>query len=301
MRRPQLLIGGYVRRTYDRLTTPPGWPIAVLLLVSVLADAVFLRPLLGPEPLVAVVWVLYLSQVGLAAIWLAMGRSPFPLRIVLAMFVWLAWVCLTSKMNSGPWPMTRLMLATVAVPLLASRALGLRLVRVGEDCPWPDVVFGLRRWQFSIGQMLGLTTAVAIVLGTMKSMRVPFYADTINSNPVIVALAAGQGLLAWASLWAGLGNRRGILRAVVVAVAAAAAFRTSSVAAGGPNVDRFLFAIFSLETVLLLASLWVFRLVGYRVVFRGGTIPEPPARFLFSTASARGGRNPGAWSACCFW
>jgi len=277
MRWPQLLIGAYVRRTYDRLTTRPGWPIGVFLLVSMLMDVVLLRPRVERELLDPAVAALYVSQVALAAIWLAMGRSPLPLRIVLAFLVWLAWVCVTSRIDRELWIMTGLMAGVVAVPLLALRPFGLRLLRVGENREWRDIASGPRRWQFSIGQMLGLTTAVAIVLGMMQFMRVPFFARTVTGCLVIVAFATGQGLLAWAALWAGLGSRRGVLRTVVVVVAAATAFLALATALGGARGNKdFLANIFALETVLLVASLWVFRLAGYRVVFRrGGTIAEP--------------------------
>jgi len=127
MQRLYLLISACVRRTYDALTTPPGWPIAALLLASMTADVIFLRPIVGRDPMGDMVPALYFSQVALAAIWLAMGRSRFSLRIVLTFFVWLAWVCFTSKTDRQTWAMSALMAGAVAV----------RCWRPGHsDCAW---------------------------------------------------------------------------------------------------------------------------------------------------------------------
>ena len=224
-----------------------------------------------------VLLALYFSQVSLVAIWLGLGRTPAHTRIATAFLVLVAWSypsILSSSLQMRLYvDFSADLAATVAIPLLVARLFGLQLTRLGFPAAATSASSGLRRWQFSIRYLFGLMTALAVILGVLQ-WKAPYvlvpstYAFFIDGS--IASLAAGRALIAWAALWAALGIRATMLRMAVLAIAALGAygltptplsFYHSSDWSGLPQNG---FPIF-LEAALLLASLWVCRLAGYRI------------------------------------
>ena len=121
--------------------------------------------------------------------------------------------------------------------------------------------------------------ALAVILGTLQwtgsfALIPSFYETDIHDK--IVLLALGHALVAWAALWAALGVPATAHRMVVFALAALVAYgftpttlfhfdpSSGSLSSSFPPSGIPILP----EAALLLGSLWIFRLAGYRVVFR---------------------------------
>jgi hypothetical protein len=302
------------------------------------AEEVFI-PAATSEYFGAVVWGLYLSQVSLAAIWLALGLRALPLRFIAVFSIVLVWNTvifrLTNQSEDFSFGMvfTGMTAVVVAVPLLAARQFGLRLAHWRDGSLREIEPSGAERWQFSLLYLFGLMTVLAVFLGMLKfifiydvvwaSLRQQLADATTNWRCQLSV--AFHAIVAWAALWIALGNRR----RPRVWLAMAITFSFLAVCLGismclvrygdlsfrghynssppwyftgsfwwhsgwcdflaDPWLDIFLLtALFALEALLLLGSLWAFRLVGYRVVFRRtrAAAPEP------QTAVEEGGEKP---------
>jgi hypothetical protein len=249
--------------------------IGSFLAATVLVDLVMLAigvDMGGPGPSGALAWGLCQSQISMAAVWLALGQTSPVLRTTLSLLILIAWNALLGILGRHDWCETMLftgvMAGAVVAPLLALRPLGLRVSRLsfsnGAATSWND----RQPLQFSIRYMLGLMTALAVVLGTLKWI-VSFELQPLHLLvvPEVAIIAAGRGLVAWAALWAALGNRWTAVRIIVFVAAVVASY-------GGLMLTdrRYYYAdfwifvlLFSLEALLLFGSLWVFRVAGYRV------------------------------------
>ena len=222
----------------------------------------------------ALAWGLCFSQISMAAIWLALGRTPGPRRITLALLILIAWNAnlLGMMRRYDYWCdfmlITVVLAGAVVAPLMALRPLGLRVSRVsfgnGAATAWNN----RQPLQFSIRYMLGLMTALAVVLGTLKWI-VSFELQPLQGlvEPELAILAAGRGLVAWAALWAALGNRWTAVRMIVFVAATVASYGGLLLSDRRYYYDDFwiFVLLFSLEALLLFSSLWVFRMAGYRV------------------------------------
>jgi hypothetical protein len=284
------------------------WPhllIGVLLLANVVVDAEFLTPpasrALTASQLLIVGFAVYLSQVTLAGIWLAFGRTTAPLRILVTFFVLLGCAAgFTANFlgSTSEIPFSFAMgiavavmgttLTAVSLPLLTARLLGLRILPRGVVRPSPAT---RQRYQFSIRALLGLTTVVAVILGTLKS-TVTCNSQTfeVATRESILMSAAGCAAVAWLALWASMADRRTPLRLIVFAVAIV----TASIGVLASDWE-FLFLggwecaiVCLLMALLLLGSLWLFRLAGYRLVFRRGWAAAEPQGSTETRAEGHG-------------
>jgi hypothetical protein len=268
MRRPRLLTG-------------------VFLLATVLVDVaeLALQPGVGNfNVLSAVLWALYLSQVSMTAIWLGLGQTVSLLRTIGSLFLLTALaVLLSASMRhfdlTEAIVLTGMLAGAVAIPLLVARPLGLHIVRVDRVRGAKSVSLQPERLQFSILYLLGLMTALAVILSALKCLAA-YEQASLNrvADPEGVIIIVGRGLVACAALWAAFGNRWIVVRAATFLAAILAAYG-GLLATGRPyySSDKWVMLIFALEPTLLFGSLWVFRLAGYRVVFRKAraATPEP--------------------------
>jgi hypothetical protein len=253
------------------------------------------------------VWGLYLSQISAAAIWLALGLGAAPLRFIVVFFIILAWngaiLHLTEQSGDFGFGMEFMGMMAVAVtaPLLTGRLFGLRLAlwhngNLSEISP-----LGAERWQFSLLYLFGLMTVLAAFLGMLKFI---FESDTIwkmlrehlkfvVTEPQCQWSIGLHAIVAWCALWIALGSQRWLRLGLAIALIAAIlgiCFGWSRYAHWHDDSFRWLYfgeslwwhsgwrrydcgpltvtAFFLLEAALLVGSLWIFRLAGYRVVFR---------------------------------
>jgi len=253
--------------------------IWLLLLATVLADYAVLvaaqqesRSRLSPwYSTPVVVTALQVSQVSLAAIWLALGGGPSSLRLVRVVGVAALW---SLAMSVVPYAgdvrlhtfLLTAQMAVVSLPLLVARAYGVALIDLfaapGVEASEPAGP----AFQFSLRQLLGWMIALAVTFGTLKWIVGDIFLPMRALREIrIVPLLAGRCAIALAALWAALGTRWRNMRLLTLGLAGVCAFctlpTTAAVAADESRV-RFM------ETVLLAGSLWVFRVAGYRVQFR---------------------------------
>jgi hypothetical protein len=263
--------------------------IGLLLLATVLVDCALVKTV-GPFPLTLhptrlFAWTLQLSQVSLMAIWLALGRTSGPLRLMGTVMVVALWSWALADyaprdvhLKVSAIDLTALTVA-VSVPLLVARWLGLRLVDVSSAPEAEDLAGGSRRFQFSIAYLLGWITALALMLGMLQYVT-PFWNLQMGRHNALWALSVewrgavfriGHAALAWSALWAVLGKRRPVVRILTLCAVGGTAVITTFLAnprfAGG---IACVLALFSLEALLLISPLVVFRVAGYRLRVRRG-------------------------------
>jgi len=120
------------------------------------------------------------SQVGLCACWLAMGKLRLTVRIASCMAIPLAWMSAIASQRSideyYPWLALFVVLAGfVFVGCFAGSVLGLGIRDVtrvpSRGTARHDGDTRSRRWQFSIAQMLLVTTVVAVLLAPVRGGR----------------------------------------------------------------------------------------------------------------------------------
>lgn len=178
--------------------------VAMLLVGLVALDVVALLALqmtgeTWPHPLAATVVGLALGQAGLAALYFAFGRSNIAFRAAVHVAAcgamgYLASQATVEGMRFGPWWMV---LLAASLPLLvagfAARMLG---VRFGRDSDSPEP-----RLQFSIGWLLSLTAAIALVVGVARYLPVPdeqflpellWFCLLANGSPALATLTAAR-------------------------------------------------------------------------------------------------------------
>ncbi len=302
MRRPNLLIGSFL-----------------LTIILVDLTVVAFRPEMhGPGWCGALLWGLYLSQVSLTAIWLGLGRPAAPLRTVATFFVLIEWNAAiffvtneTEDLYRG-FLLTGMVTALVAIPIMATRLLGLRLACLHNGELRELSPQGPERFQFSILYMFGLMTTLAVVLGMLQFM---FICDYVQFRDLVdwwlVVRGIGfHGLIAWAALWLLLDRRPMrtagrmlcsrltwlivLLVAIICVTVGLWRHNRQSLASGTYIWNSYYYSPpppyshcygdhaetstvtqrMATEGALLLGSLWVFRLAGYRVVFRRPIVTE---------------------------
>jgi len=272
-------------------------PIALWLLVTLLIDAA-----ISAYPHWHVSWhfhgaaflALMLGQTSLAGIWLSLGRTPGPLRTLGVIGIIGAWsflfACLNGSQIEEMFVTLMIPLAIISASLLAARWRGLQCVDLYDPAPHGRNVF--LPWQFSIGNLLGWTAIVAIILGVSKGLGLFALPPQLPQGECLVFSGLGHATVAFAGLWAVLGARSPILRLPAVALAAMVAVETLCVVESHHRMVfpilswlltgdlRFLKApkfhdigfsatLMSVETLYLVGSLLVFRKLGYRVRWNG--------------------------------
>jgi hypothetical protein len=230
-----------------------------------------------PHAILTVAWALQLTHVSLMAIWLALGKTSGPLRLMGVVVVVAPWSWALAVLPDSPEPeqwAVLLMAQTIAVsvPLLGARWLGLELVDASSASEVDGSATEPQRWRFSIAYLLGWMTALAVMLGTLQYIA-PF--DSLPFGLVVrsslLVFLVGRAALAWAGLWTVLGTDRPTMRIITLCAAGFAAVTTLWLAqprfAGGFS---YLLALVFLEAAFLLGLLAVFRTVGYRLRVRRG-------------------------------
>ncbi len=265
--------------------------IVLFLLATVSADLAALS-IVGSEvwfssfrPTMAFVVLLALlhSQIGLIAVWGSWSRDWIPLRlggVFLFVAVWSvsAWLLLPDSQAASPAGATQrgillaVPLLTVFMPLLIVRLQGVAL-RKGDDAQQSgdDVS---RRFQFTIGYLLVWMTAVAVVLGTCQYLvrfRFPFVPMEITRHvDLAIALGMGHGVIALLSVWAVLGAKGRTVRTarqlLYLAATACVVYSLHRVSVRREPLHPSA-VLYAVEALLLIASLGVFRLCGYRLTY----------------------------------
>lgn len=125
--------------------------------------------------------------------------------------------------------------------------------------------------QFGIRHLMQATFVIACLL-TIGKLATPFLAPTSHDVEVVV-LGLCYASVALVVAWAMLGLRYAVLRALCATpVAAGTGWLAGSVVDGGGN-EAFWISTTLLQALLLIASLWVVRAAGYRVVRHPTTVP----------------------------
>ncbi len=207
--------------------------IALLVAATILGDlALMLAMLLDGRywPTVPGVTAMGLAfaQIALAAAWLSWGRRPgiFIRFVALLAVVGVGGVLCSAAADGvdaegvSMWFCLLLVYtAFVTTPLAVGRMFGIALVL--RDASATRDLLSKRRWQFSLWQILSLTTAVAVLVGILRLQVFP--SDEVLE---LILFCAAMAVAAHISLWSVLGLRRvllGACLAVVVSVPIGAA------------------------------------------------------------------------------
>jgi len=133
----------------------------------------------------AVGYSLPLAQVGLMSMWLGLGRRYFVVRIVSSAVAIAGWsIFLTRLPGNYPWAVPLITTcAVITMVILILRAFRYAIVDVDRtECNSPPADF-----QFSIAQMLVLTTTIAVSLGILKATGI----QEVRTRELIEGLAIG--------------------------------------------------------------------------------------------------------------
>jgi hypothetical protein len=220
-----------------------------------------------------------LAQVSLAALWCGWGRGHLPWRLAMLVLIATGWAMALSRVaNVEDYESFKtnwsLLLLALAAGILVASTLG-RIARariVAIHSSTDDAEPTVARWQFSIGYMLAWMTAVAIILGVLKSTLRINGTFVLEFVPILAATAIAWGLIALAALWAALGTNRTILRLalLVAAVAIAALILWSS---GGVGTLWTAVRLSTFHAAWIVAALLVLRVAGYRIIL-GSKMPS---------------------------
>lgn len=223
------------------------------------------------RPLVAISAVgLWVAQGSLLGIWVVFGGTPRAWRLIAAGSVAIALGWLLEAWFHVVWASYAFFfLVCTGVPLLAVRFLGLRLDRFGDEAraiaPW--------RGQYSVRLLLEWTLGFAVLLSlfqlmpresashvTSSSVTYEFFAVMVFDVPVVVAsclLGLGWPVVAKrAAVTLGLFAASGLVMVIV------------NPFGDTPGVGLAL----GIQTAIVLSSLFVFRSLGYRLVWRNREI-----------------------------
>jgi len=255
--------------------------VGLLLLATLLVDlsVVVWSRSLGPERSgndvhVGIVASLVLTQVSLLAILVSLGRptSPWP-WVGLFGGVLLGAVFFSCHLHDGQLgPLLAclvffsLQAALVAVVLIAFPWAARRLRRFERG---PTGEGSQRRFQFSIARVFAWTTGVAICLGSAQLALAGTFdlSDTLDWLAVGVAISLASALLGVCAAWFALGQGHVWLRAFLFVATVPLGMEVNHLAGanGGSPGRLFLLSVFAAQAVLLLASLGVVRMAGYRL------------------------------------
>ena len=252
--------------------------VGATVLVDVVALSVAASDKGAPQwthPAVLVLFALSMSQASLAAIWSVLGGRSLKWRLmglVMTTALWsrcVAWIVDPARIDDYACLYGSLLLAqtiAILVPLTVARLSGVRVIRLDHVNAAGADASGPSRFQFSLREMLSWTTMLAVVLGALRySVDQHLFPSYLGDWRQLAVLSLANAIPALAALWAMLGIGRPLLRAVALALATAAA-----IFAGGTLAEVVSFRAYAalgiLQVVWVLGSLWVFRVVGYRVV-----------------------------------
>jgi hypothetical protein len=158
------------------------------------------------------------SQVGFIAAWLVLSNGSY--RAWTAGLLAICWLvpCLMPfhalHINGMSWETAAIVAGAVFTGLSTMRLAGFQLLLVAGDA---TSVLTPRRRQFSLGQIMGAVTFVAVVLAVLGYPRRPI----ATGWPPSVSLAVGMGVCTLVSVVAFLGSFRPAIGIVLPIVAAA--------------------------------------------------------------------------------
>ena len=203
--------------------------------------------------------VVAISQVGLLAIWLALGRRAAPWRLValIGTIVGWSWI-LSSIQGEGPETVVFLLplAATVAAILALARSLGLQLYVIDAE---PTKIEDNRPWQFTLARLFAWTTSLAICLGLLSLT----FRHCKNWNHLDLYIISKSAVV-WSAvmlicLWATLTDHGRRLLAVMLLVIL---FVYPTISHPDSIIERYFFVQ---QIAMVVASLLVFRVAGYRL------------------------------------
>jgi hypothetical protein len=263
--------------------------IAMLLLATVLVDAVAISLASTSaglwdhwsDPRVVILYALVGSQLTLVSIWAGLGKKSMPWRLTAAFLITIVWASVLTKLTPVggfraflPTDVSALYLCVLSrdtLVVLASfsitRVLGVRVVRepLTRSCAESDPF----RWQFTLRHLFAWTTAIAVCLGLFQyTATYKGFWDAASFIVPNVAGFPGSYLLAWrlgaaiVSIWVALGNQRLTARLASLAFPLLPVVMVASRPQWGLRplaVQAFL------ELLMMLGSLWVLRIAGYRL------------------------------------
>jgi len=207
---------------------------------------------------------LALGQLGLLAAWLVISSTNIVLRVLMVVAgIGLLSIFAEQIDDSPALECSGYFFActvTVAVPLLAARMTGMRLVNTHHENNSATSEFTLRRWQFSLRNMLLWTTSIAIVLGAMRWIDF----SLVNPNN-IVPYCVSFACVTYASLWSMLLVQNVFLRLTVLFVMCPFVGVALSVVAYDSTWTMAM--ITGIQGIYIAAGAAVFRLSGYRVMW----------------------------------
>jgi hypothetical protein len=273
--------------------------IALLLVATVLVDSVAVSMVLAegrpPDdiserrmiPLIALVF----AQSSLVAVWAGFGERSIAWRLM--------GLILTAALCGGlvAWIPAFLGVDNVHVVrlrenciifltaqtglifcgLMVARVADARLVRPADSKSFERGADQPSRVQFSLAYAFSWMTAAAVVLGILKyAVSVEAVSWMLNWWLELSILSSANAALALCTLWAVLGTRWLALRVTLLCVALLAAIG-GHIYEGGFGGSWVVATLPVLEALWMIASLYVFRVAGYRVVRRAGTrLQHPP-------------------------
>ncbi len=245
--------------------TNPKVAIAILVAVHVITGLVLGgfakdRPL---SFLLAMSIGLVFCQTSLLGFWGGLGTNRWPIRL-LGVAAGTAYLAPVFGLINGVWDNQLLLLVVlstmaVAAVLLVIRRLFAQLRHTGED----GNLTGQEGLQFSIRQLMLLTFMVACTLGLGKWLH-PYFPGNILATLATISLCyVSVGL---ASVWAMFGKSPSLIRSIVVLLTAVLSGGILAWLVMDGRQKRFWFSVTLAEAAFLLASLWIIRLCGYRLV-----------------------------------
>jgi len=239
----------------------------------------------------------------LLAVWIALGGRATPWRLVAAVLGvagWL-WVLNWFPDSDGYSRITQLELLTVILAaemfllsglLMLARLLGLELtntLRGGRPSgplvlarpsglepddashgdPTQAVADDDGQWvQFSLRTLMSWTTAVAVLLSTLRYCPWRLVEDVFRDPSILAAILGGSVITALGALWIALGVRWPVVRIVVLAVTSIAGVAILQLTVGSGEDLGGIVTFFVAQAVYLVVLLWLVRLAGYRLVWR---------------------------------
>jgi hypothetical protein len=216
------------------------------------------------------------AEASLVAVWIAFGNRPFPVRLALAVpgvaivfFPVFRWPNGALALGGG-------IIAVVvgAVPLLAARAGGWRLMRFSTVADAENWRPADNPMQFTLRQMFSWTLAVAMIAGLMRLVFRPedFRSGMGASLLMDAAVCIACGFVALAAVWATLGRRYPLRRllSVVVIAGLVALLILGMFSVNDQTAVIITVGWAALDALLTGLGLLLFRPVGFRLVRTSG-------------------------------
>jgi hypothetical protein len=231
-----------------------------------------------PVPLAIVFLILLFSQNALTAIWVGSGRTRLPWRLLVgAMEILLAGGLIKTlivpeePLHEFCWFLAAQMITILGV-LGVSAAAGCRLQSTVD--PTTGKYDRQSPSQFTLLNLFAWTTALAVIVGLLRSLVLSGikFVEPHNEYLGMSLIGALFALPPLSALWAINGQKYATLRGIqfFIIFGLIAFFIISA----SDTEERYLMAaMFILELLLLVGSLLVFRLEGYRLVRRRRAAP----------------------------